>query len=82
MSDHAVLRELAAGVGLPAEDVDDVLGSTRYAAEVRADERTAREVGVTAVPSYRLGDRRAVSGALDVDRLVTLLREARQPTAG
>jgi predicted DsbA family dithiol-disulfide isomerase len=45
---------------------------------IRADRVLAAEVGVTAVPSYRIGRRNAVSGALDADQLLALL-DARAP---
>src|SRR3954451_7997522 len=49
VSDHAVLARLAAEVGLPADEVTELLAGDRYAAEVRADEQTAGSLGISAV---------------------------------
>ena len=51
LDDHAVLVDLATGVGLSPNRIGEVLASDEFAAEVRADEAEARSIGVTGVPS-------------------------------
>src|SRR4051794_10923601 len=48
--DPGALERLAVQTGLPPDEVRDVLGSDRFAAEVREDERTAAALGVRGVP--------------------------------
>jgi predicted DsbA family dithiol-disulfide isomerase len=63
IGDHAVLHELAAGAGLPAAEVDSVLGSDRYLDEVQASTRRAVSIGASAVPAFLLEGRLLVLGA-------------------
>jgi predicted DsbA family dithiol-disulfide isomerase len=76
MGDHAVLREVAAGAGLPAERVDAVLRSDEYAEEVRADLAQARGYGVTGVPFFVVDRAFAVSGAQPTEVFTQLLERA------
>ena len=48
-----MLARVALEVGLPEDEVRDLLASDRYAAEVRDDERTAMSLGINAVPVLR-----------------------------
>jgi predicted DsbA family dithiol-disulfide isomerase len=63
VGDPAVLERLALEVGLPAEEVRHMLGSDRYAAEVREDEQLAASLGITAVPFFVVDRAIAASGA-------------------
>ena len=76
VSDHNVLARLAIEVGLPADEVRDVLATDRYAAEVREDERTAAGLGISAVPFFVLDRTYGVSGAQPADALLGVLRKA------
>lgn len=68
IADHAQLRELAAEVGLAAQDVDSVLADeTAYAREVAEDIALARQIGVQGVPFFVFDSRLAVSGAQPVE---------------
>ena len=62
IADHAVLAAPGPEAGVPEDEARDVLDSERYAAEVREDERTARGLGISAVPFFvstaRFGARR------------------------
>jgi predicted DsbA family dithiol-disulfide isomerase len=79
ISDHDVLAALAADAGLAPGEVRDVLGSTRYAHEVRSDELEAREIGITGVPFFVAGARVAVSGAQTPEVLAGALAKAAEP---
>lgn len=75
-SDHAALRALALEVGLPAAEVDDVLGSDRYAQAVRDDEAQAHAYGVQGVPFFVVDGRYGISGAQPADVVLNALRTA------
>ena len=77
VSDHATLERLAAEVGLPADEVREVLRTERYAEEVREDERTAAALGIHAVPFFVVDRRIGAAGAQSPEVLLELLRRAR-----
>ncbi|MEA2219041.1 MAG: hypothetical protein QOJ35_1667 [Solirubrobacteraceae bacterium] len=76
IGDAAVLERLALEVGLPADEVRDVVGGDRYAAQVRDDERTAAALGIRAVPFFVVDRRIGASGAHPPAALLDLLRQA------
>ena len=76
MSDHATLERLATEVGLPAEEVRDMLATDRFAADVRDDEQTATSFGITAVPFFVVDRRIGAAGAQPPEVLGELLRRA------
>ncbi|MEO8900371.1 MAG: DsbA family oxidoreductase [Polyangiaceae bacterium] len=76
MSDHSTLTKLAVEAGLNESDVTDVLASDQYAAEVRADEAQARELGISGVPFFVIDGRLGVSGAQTPQVLVSALTQA------
>jgi predicted DsbA family dithiol-disulfide isomerase len=75
MSDHDTLVRLAVEVGVPEDEVRQMLSSDRFAAEVRDDERTAGQFGISAVPTFVVDRALGVSGAHPPDALLQLLRE-------
>jgi predicted DsbA family dithiol-disulfide isomerase len=76
IGDHEALLRLALEVGLPADEVRDVLATDRYAADVREDERTAMELGINAVPFFVVDRRIGAAGAHPAEALGELLRRA------
>ena len=62
IGDKADVAKLATDAGLDPDEVAAVLESDAHAAEVRADEREAAELGVSGVPFFVIG-RYAISGA-------------------
>lgn len=62
IGDKAEIAKLAVDAGLDADEVAAVLESDQFAADVRADEKEASELGVTGVPFFVIG-RYAISGA-------------------
>jgi predicted DsbA family dithiol-disulfide isomerase len=77
ISDAGTLERLALEVGLPVDDVREVLDTDRYTAEVRADERTAAQLGISAVPFFVVDRAIGASGAHPPAQLLELLRQAR-----
>ena len=63
IGDVDVLREEAAAVGLPAEEVEDVLAGDRYRDRVESSTRQAYSMGANAVPAFVLDRRLLVLGA-------------------
>ncbi len=58
-----VLRSAAEEAGLNADDMQAVVDSGKYTAEVAEQVRHAQEIGVTGVPTYVINDRYAIVGA-------------------
>ena len=82
IGDADTLVRLALEVGLPEDDVRDVLATDRYATDVREDESTAMALGITAVPFFVVDRRMGAAGAHPAEALGELLRrgwEARVP---
>jgi predicted DsbA family dithiol-disulfide isomerase len=73
IGDPAALERLAVEAGLPPEAVAEVLATDRFAAEVRADERTAAELGIHAVPFFVVDRALGASGAQPPEVLGELL---------
>lgn len=76
MGDPAVLQRLAVEVGLPEDEVRDVLAGDTYGAEVRDDEQLAASLGITAVPFFVVDRAIAASGAQPPELLRELLDRA------
>ena len=75
MSDHDTLARLAVEVGLDEQEVRETLASDRFAQEVRDDERTAGELGISAVPTFVVDRKLGTSGAQPPEALLQFLRE-------
>ncbi len=76
LSDHDVLRRAALEAGMDGGVAARVLGGDAHADDVRADERTARELGISGVPHFVINGGWAIPGAQDVDTMVAILRRA------
>jgi predicted DsbA family dithiol-disulfide isomerase len=78
IGDRETLARLGVEVGLPADEVEDALATDHFAAEVRDEERRARELGITAVPFFVIDGRYGIVGAQSAD----ILREALEAVWG
>ena len=76
IGDPSALERLAIEVGLPEDEVRNLLAGERYAAEVRDDEGTAAALGITAVPFFVVDRAIAASGAQPPELLLELLDRA------
>lgn len=74
--DPASLAALAGEAGLDPLLARAALDSDSCSLEVRADERLARELGITGVPFFVLGGRHAVSGAQPPEAMAEALAQA------
>jgi predicted DsbA family dithiol-disulfide isomerase len=75
MSDRETLVRLAAEVGLDADETREMLAGDRYSDEVRVDERTAGQFGISAVPTFVIDRAIGASGAHPPEALLELLNE-------
>jgi predicted DsbA family dithiol-disulfide isomerase len=63
LTNHAVLVQAAADVGLDAEDIREALASDQDVADVEQEAISAKEAGIEGVPCFIFGGKFAVSGA-------------------
>ena len=75
LADHTVLIKLASEAGLAAQEVQEVLMTDKFSAEVRRDEMEARTMNVRGVPFFVIDDEYAIPGALPVEQLENILRK-------
>jgi predicted DsbA family dithiol-disulfide isomerase len=76
IDDADTLVELAAEAGLDAGRARQALDGDEFAADVRADEREAAELGITGVPFFVLDRRYGVSGAQPAEVMTQALQQA------
>jgi predicted DsbA family dithiol-disulfide isomerase len=75
IADHDVLVAAAEDAGLDPVEAADVLAGDDYAADVRADERRAADLGITSVPFFVMAGL-GVSGAQPPEVLLQVLQDA------
>ena len=63
LTNHAVLVQAAADVGLDPEDVGAALASDQDVEQIEREAQSAKEAGIEGVPMFIFGGRFAVSGA-------------------
>jgi predicted DsbA family dithiol-disulfide isomerase len=76
IADPATLERLGREVGLPEDEVREVVEGDRFTAEVRDDERTATSLGISAVPFFVVDRRFGAAGAQSPEVLGSLLDQA------
>lgn len=76
IADHHVLREIAVGVGMPGDDVDETLATDRFGENVEADVDQARAYGASGVPFFVVDGRYGISGAQPVEVFQQVLARA------
>jgi len=74
--DHDVIIDVAAGAGLDADAVREVLDGDAWADEARQDEAQAHEIGISGVPFFVLDMRLGVSGAQPTELFAKALDQA------
>jgi len=80
-SNHDVLVEAAAAVGLDAAQARQVLQRGDYADEVREQEREYQAMGIQSVPSIIFNDRYMVTGGQPVEAFEEAIRQVLAETA-
>jgi len=80
-SDHATLVAVAETVGLPADEARAILSSTRYADEVRAQERYYQQQGISSVPAIIINEQYLISGGQPPEVFAQALQQIAAQTA-
>ena len=77
VGDHAVLADCAVEAGLSRQAVIDFLAGDLADKEMRAADQSAREAGVSGVPSFFLDGYSLFSGAMPAETIADALRRGR-----
>jgi len=75
LGDHETLVRLGVEGGLEEDAVRGLLGSDDFGIDVRTDEALARQIGVTAVPTFVLDQRYGVTGAQPAEVMLQAIRQ-------
>lgn len=75
ISNGATLVEIGVTIGLPAKDVEKILESNAFEADVREDEKEAKTLGITGVPFFAVNRKFGISGAQKSDYFLNALRQ-------
>lgn len=78
IDDRGALLEIGVAVGLPKNEVEDLLNGDLFSEEVKADEMQARSIGIRSVPFFVLNNKFAVSGAQAPELFFQALQNAWQ----
>ena len=81
VGDHGVLADLAEDIGMDRDRATAALESREFADAVEADIARGRQIGVSGVPFFVLGNKYAVSGAQPVEVFTKALGQAWQDAA-
>ena len=76
LTNHAVLVQAAADIGLNAENIQEALASNRDVAEIEREAVSAKESGIEGVPCFIFGGKFAVSGAQAAEHLAEAIERA------
>ena len=82
VSDHAVLVEVAASVGLDASAARSILASDAHADDVRAAEQFFQKLGISGVPAFIIERKHLISGGQPPDVFERALLEIAATAAG
>jgi predicted DsbA family dithiol-disulfide isomerase len=78
LTNHAVLVQAAADIGLDPEDIRAALESDRDVAEVEREALSAKEAGIEGVPCFIFSGKFAVSGAQEPEYLAEAIARIAQ----
>lgn len=74
--EHDTLVRIGVGLGIPADEIRDVLATNRYADAVQADHDAAVALGAQGVPFTVLGERLGIPGAVSVSQYASAIDQA------
>lgn len=69
------LEEIGIEIGLPIDEIQELITSNDYVKEVRQDQKEAQAIGVTGVPFFVFDNKYAVSGAQATDVFLKTLEK-------
>ena len=78
IDDLEILIQTGISIGLQREEVQEILETNAFEAEVKQDEAAARALGVSGVPFFVFNDKYAVSGAQSPDTFLQVLEKSWQ----
>lgn len=78
IADHQVLIEIAKESGLNALETEVMLKSKDFSDEVRYDEKTAQNIGISGVPFFVINHKLGISGAQSPDTFLDALNKAEE----
>jgi predicted DsbA family dithiol-disulfide isomerase len=78
LNDPEELQKIGSSIGLSDMELNKLLTSDDYSAEVREDLQLAGEIGVRGVPFFIIDSKYAVSGAQPVDVFLSTLEKAHE----
>lgn len=73
---HSTLTRLGEELGIPSDEIHDVLATDRFADDVRHDHNTAIQLGARGVPFTVLGNRVAIPGATTTEQYARVIAQA------
>ncbi len=76
IDDSDTLLSLGSELGLSSSALREVLESNQFSQEVAQDIATARQLGVSGVPYFKVNNKYAISGAQDVSKFTQTLERA------
>ncbi len=76
IEDKATLTALATEIGLPANDVANLLEGDQYTDEVKRDIHDSRSLGIRGVPFFLIDEKFSVSGAQESNYFLRALTKA------
>ncbi|WP_430456623.1 DsbA family oxidoreductase [Rheinheimera sp.] len=82
ISEHDVLLRCVAATGLDTGAAAQVLESTQFADEVRAEEAAYQQAGISSVPAFVINQRYLISGAQEPAQLAQTLKQIAAEAAG
>lgn len=78
IADHGVLIEIAKASGLDALETEVMLKSNDFTDEVRYDEKTAQNIGISGVPFFVINQKYGISGAQSPETFLGALVKAEE----
>jgi len=78
IADHQVLIDIAKDSGLNALETEVMLKSNDFTDEVRYDEKTAQNIGISGVPFFVINHKLGISGAQSPDTFLGALIKAEE----
>jgi predicted DsbA family dithiol-disulfide isomerase len=80
--EHDTLIRLGSSLGIPEDEIRDVLSSGRYAEDVRNDHHAGIAQGAAGVPFTVIGGRLAIRGAVNTEDFVSAIQQGWETVNG
>jgi predicted DsbA family dithiol-disulfide isomerase len=78
IGDAAILRRIAEEAGVPGETVDHAWSDPRFEERLKRQYDVASHVGVTGIPTFILGNKWILEGAVPTEMLIKVAQEIAQ----